>query len=690
MPFKKLLIANRGEIAVRIARTCARLGIGTVAVYSDADARALHTRVCDEAYHIGSAPATDSYLRGDRIIEVATRAGCDAIHPGYGFLAENADFAQAVMDAGLAWVGPPPRAIALMGSKIQAKRLAEQHGVPVVPGYFGDDQSPDRLRAEAERIGYPVLIKASAGGGGKGMRVVNAPDRFDEELEGARREALAAFGDDTVMLEKYLTEPRHIEVQVLGDQYGTLIHLGERECSIQRRHQKVLEECPSPAVDETLRERMAQAALALAKAVGYTNAGTVEFVYEQGDFYFLEMNTRLQVEHPVTEQVTGIDLVEAQLRIAAGEPLWLDQPDVQLRGHAVEVRLYAEDPATGFLPATGTLQRFRLPTTDRHIRVDTGVTEGDAISPYYDPMIAKVIAEGETRLLAFRKLQDALSQIEIEGPTTNLHFLRWLVAHPQVLAGNTTTTFIARHFRPEDMARVPVEVPLAAAAAFLLDPSDAVRSSNSNRPDVWAHTGWRLARQQLSARLMVEGRPYEVVLSGVAGEPDSWRASVLAGEPVYEGVVELSLSSSPSGEHIGSDGTPVAGPSVQMRLDKHGPLYTIRYVRQGDGVIIVRRGGREYRVTHMPPLSTDRLSRAIHLRGEESLQSPMPGKVLKVLASEGQPVEEQQPLVIIEAMKMEFTVRAPHAGRVARVYYREGDQVSAGDVLVELEKAGDE
>jgi 3-methylcrotonyl-CoA carboxylase alpha subunit len=680
MLFKKVLIANRGEIAVRIARACSQLGITTVAVYSDADASAMHVRMCNEAYHIGPPPAIESYLRGDRIIEVALRAGCDAIHPGYGFLAENAPFASAVTQAGIVWIGPPPDAIALMGSKIEAKRLAQQHGVPLVPGYFGDDQSPHRLSAEAERIGYPVLIKPSAGGGGKGMRVVNAPEQFAEALAAAQREALAAFGDGSVMLEKYLTDPRHIEIQVLGDCHGNLIHLGERECSIQRRHQKVLEECPSPAVDQRLREEMAAAALALARAAGYTNAGTVEFVYQDGHFYFLEMNTRLQVEHPVTEQATGIDLVEAQLRVAAGERLWLAQKDILFTRHAVEVRLYAEDPANGFLPATGTLRRFRLPGSEA--RVDTGVTEGDTISPYYDPMIAKIITTGHNRAEALVRMQQALGEIEIEGLTTNLDFLRWLVAQPQVERGNTTTTFIERYFTPQAMTQVPFQVPLVAGALLLLRPHTG--HSDPRPHDVWQTTGWRLARQALTIPLLVDGQRCELNLWGLPGEANLWKAAVAQGEHrLFDGTVELRLPVH-SGQHNPPDAT-----RVQVRWAEAGPLYSIQVCESGDAhghEVQVRWAGRTYVVQPAPPLSTDRLNRSVHVHGEESLESPMPGKVLRVLTSEGDVVAEQQPLVIIEAMKMEFTVRAPHDGRVARIYYKEGDQVAAGDVLIELEK----
>lgn len=680
LPFHKLLIANRGEIAVRIARACRELGITSVGVFSEADRDGLHVRACDEAYFIGPAPAADSYLRGDIIIEVARRAACDAIHPGFGFLSENAGFAQAVGDAGLIWIGPSPEAMQLMGSKIEAKKIAVRANVPVVPGYFGEDQSVAKLVEEAERVGYPVLIKASAGGGGKGMRVIERSDEFAEGLEGAKREALAAFGDDSVMLEKYLSEPRHIEVQVLGDNFGKVIHLGERECSIQRRHQKVLEESPSPVVTPALRQRITHAALALAKAAGYSNAGTVEFIYQDGEFYFLEMNTRLQVEHTVTEEALDIDLVEAQLRIAAGEHLWIEQDVVEFVGSAIEVRLYAEDPERGFLPATGKITELELPFSDNDLRIDAGVTLGDTISPYYDPMIAKIITSGSTRFEALRHMREVLGGLQVGGVRNNLDFLRWLVNHPQVEMGNISTRFIERYYRPGAFAVVPLQVILAGAAVRLL-------SEDYGEPDeppisVWQANTWRQAGQEVEDGILIDGHAYHVSLSRTGTEPGTWRAEVTQGETVMA-THEVRIKIRPQADVSANFDT--VPPVVQLQLPGE-PVLSIQYGWGPEDVVSLIWERREYLVRSAPPLSSEHLNTAVHLSNEDALESPMPGKVLRVLVAAGDKVSEEQPLVIIEAMKMEFTVRAPHEGSVAAVKYNEGDQVAVGDVLVELDK----
>lgn len=676
MVFGKILIANRGEIAVRIARACLALDIKSVAVYSDADEHALHVRACDEAYHIGPAPALESYLRGDKIIEVAKRAGCDAIHPGYGFLSENANFARAVLDAGLTWIGPSPEAITLMGSKIEAKRLAEQVGVPVVPGYYGDDQSPARLAAEAEMIGFPVLIKASAGGGGKGMRVVERPADFLAALEGAQREAQAAFADATVMLERYLTEPRHIEVQVLGDQYGNLVHLGERECSIQRRHQKVVEESPSPVITDALRAQLTGSALKLARKAGYTNAGTVEFIFQAGEYYFLEMNTRLQVEHPVTEQALNFDLVEAQIRVAGGERLWVAQDEIEFEAHSIEARLYAEDPEKGFLPSTGTITLLDAPYDGYGIRVDAGVSQGDEISPYYDPMLAKIVASGDTRHQALTRMREMLGSMQLTGVQTNLDFLRWLFSHPQFELGNTSTRFIERYYRPGAFTLVPTQVVLAASALLMLSSAYVVT-------DPWASSGWRQARQAMRTDVLIEGRTYRVELSGQTGVPNGYTARMCQGEDVlFEGPVELLV---PRQTPDGADITGV-GSAVQVKLQDDGPFYMLECGFSDDGRdAYLYWDSREYWVRRAPALSTEHLGKALHLQDEDTLESPMPGKVLKVMVAVGDQVSDEQPLVIIEAMKMEFTVRAPHAGHIATVHFAEGAQVAAGDILVELE-----
>jgi 3-methylcrotonyl-CoA carboxylase alpha subunit len=676
MPFRKLLIANRGEIAVRIARACAELGIVSVAIYSDADRDALHVQSCNEAYLIGPAPASESYLRGDVIVEVARKAGCDALHPGYGFLSENAQFARAVIDAGITWVGPSPEAIALMGSKIEAKKIAQRAGVPVVPGYFGEEQGLDRLQEEARRVGFPVLIKASAGGGGKGMRVVESLDEMREQLEAAQREAAAAFGDDSVMVEKYLSEPRHIEVQVMGDNYGSVVHLGERECSVQRRHQKVVEESPSPVVTEELRDRITTSAVALASAAGYTNAGTVEFIYQDGEFYFLEMNTRLQVEHPVTEEALDIDLVEAQLRVAAGERLWFEQDDIEFKRHAIEARLYAEDPEHGFLPSTGTITKLEMPRDDEEIRVDAGIATGDTITPYYDPMIAKIITSGPTRPDALRRMREVLGGIVVQGARTNLDFLRWLVAHPQFEMGNLSTAFIEKYYRPGAFPIVPVPVLLAGAAVRLLstdyDPADRLYA--------WRGPAWRLANVGLGAELIIEGHSYFVSLSRKRQGDVSWHVLAKQGDTVlYDDEVGLRLKNADVEEYDGRSSS-----VVQIGIPGE-PLQSLEFSWGDVDDLFVVWDRREYRVRTAPELSTERMDKSIKLYGENSLQSPMPGKVLRVLVGEGEVVSAEQPLVIIEAMKMEFTVRAPHDGLVSSMKHHEGEQVAAGDVLVELE-----
>src|SRR5215204_3100414 len=494
--FAKLLIANRGEIACRVIRTARRMGIATVAVYSAADMAALHVAMADEAYPIGPPPPRQSYLNIDAVIEAACDSGAEAVHPGYGFMSENAEFAETCAAAGVVFIGPPPQAIRAMGSKAAAKALMEKHGVPVVPGYHGADQDDARLLAEADRIGFPVLIKASAGGGGRGMRIVASKGEFARALDGARREAKGAFGDDTMLLERYLERPRHIEVQVFGDSHGNLVHLFERDCSIQRRHQKIVEEAPAPGLDSTRRQQIGEAAVAAARAVGYVGAGTVEFIMQSSGaelggerFYFMEMNTRLQVEHPVTEAVTGLDLVEWQLRVAAGEQLPVKQDELGLRGHAIEVRLYAENPARGFLPVTGTLHRLHFPEGDG-VRVDTGVREGDAVTPFYDPMIAKIIAGGENRDAARMRLGRALADTAVLGLATNLGFLARVVADPDFAAGAVDTGFIER--RGDSLlapAGPPPDAALAAAALYRF----LSASEPGQAPDPWSRgDGWRL------------------------------------------------------------------------------------------------------------------------------------------------------------------------------------------------------
>ena len=510
------------------------------------------------------------------------------------------------------------------------------------------------------------------------MRVAEKPSELAESIEGARREAQAAFGNDAIMLEKYLSEPRHIEVQILGDNFGNLIHLGERECSVQRRHQKVLEESPSPVVTPELRERMTSAALALTRAAGYSNAGTVEFIYQDGAFYFLEMNTRLQVEHPVTEEALDIDIVEAQLRIASGEPLWLEQDDIEFVGHAIEVRLYAEDPERGFLPATGTLSELAAPHEEEHVRIDPGVSLGDTITPYYDPMIAKIITSGESRNDALKRMQEVLGGLRVGGLTTNLDFLRWLVGHPQFEMGNLSTRFIDKYYRPGAFPIVPVQVLVAGAAVRLL--SEDVEPASS--VFAWHGKAWRLGGLGLQARLVVEGHHYTVTLSSLPGRLNGWHASVSQGESsLFDGDVHVRLKP----KTAASDAFDSVAPVVQLELPGE-PLCSLDFGWGERDEVFVVWERREYWLRTAPPLSTERLERAVHLSGENTLESPMPGKVLKLLVAPGAEVVDAQPLAIIEAMKMEFTVRAPHAGRVSRINYAEGEQVAVGDVLLELEK----
>ena len=647
--FRKLLIANRGEIAVRIARTARARGLRTVAVFSEADARALHVAACDEAVAIGPAPVAQSYLRAERIIAAAKATGAEAIHPGYGFLSENPEFAQAVLDAGLVWVGPPPEAIRAMGLKDAAKARMQAAGVPVVPGYHGDRQEPEFLEGEADAIGYPVLIKARAGGGGKGMRRVEHPRDFAEALAGARREAEAAFGDGRVLIEKYVSRPRHVEVQVFADAHGAAVHLFERDCSLQRRHQKVIEEAPGPGVTPELRAEIGAAAVRAAKAIGYVGAGTVEFIADASEglrpdrIYFMEMNTRLQVEHPVTEAVAGVDLVDWQLRVAAGEPLPLGQQDLTPKGWAFEARLYAEDPARGFLPQTGRLARLRLP--EGIARVDTGVREGDAVSPHYDPMIAKVIAEGATRAEALARLSAALDATEVAGLTTNLAFLRALTRHAGFAAGDVDTGLIDRDLAALTAAPPPApEAPaLAALAAIGLD------APAGTGP--WeARDGWRPWGRE-SRPVTVDDAPLRLDVRG-------------PGRVAAEGIGELVLAGAGDGLRVSLDG---------------GPARPAALVREGRRVTVILDG----RATehHLP----DPFAAAEEAAGGgDAVTAPMPGLIKVVSTAPGATVTAGQTLLVMEAMKMEHRLAAPRDGTVEALLCAEGAQVAEGAVLLRL------
>ena len=661
--FTKILIANRGEIACRVIKTARRLGISTVAVYSEADATARHVTLADEAVEIGPASVRDSYLRGDRIIAAAQRTGAAAIHPGYGFLSENAGFAADCTAAGLVFVGPGAAAIRAMGSKSAAKSLIENTGVPVVPGYHGDDQSDDLLRAEAARIGYPVLLKPSAGGGGKGMRVVREALQFDAALAAARREASASFGDAHMLIEKFVTQPRHIEVQVFADAHGNVLHLFERDCSVQRRHQKIIEEAPAPGLTDRQRLTMGQAAVDAAKAVGYLGAGTVEFIVDSGGrFYFMEMNTRLQVEHPVTELITGQDLVEWQLLVAAGEPLPLSQGDLVINGHAIEARLYAEDPDRDFLPATGHLLHLRYPAAGRHVRIDTGVREGDPVSIHYDPLIAKLIVWDADRACALRRLQTALRETQVIGVTTNLGFLTTVAAHDAFAAAGVDTGFIDRH--RSDLAGIGGPPPDGALVVAALDVmlrqeararSDAAVSGDPNSP--WHSAGgWRLNETGTQTlHFVVDGIEQRVTVEYGGGE---YQVRTPAGPTRAAG-------------HYDSGG------DLTATLD--GRRLRVTMVRQGDVITILHQGA-QYRIEHMDPAR--RADSESDAAG--GLTAPMPGRVTLVSVSEGDSVQRGDTLLILEAMKMEHSIIAPADGVVERLHYGQGDLVDEGAELLVL------
>jgi len=644
--FKKILIANRGEIACRVMRTARRMGVATVAVYSDADARSMHVAMADEAVNIGPAPVADSYLRADRIIEAAKATGAQAIHPGYGFLSENPNFVQQVVDAGLVFIGPSAKSIRAMGLKDAAKALMEKAGVPVVPGYHGDGQALVLLATKAREIGFPVLIKARAGGGGKGMRKVDHPDDFAEALAGAKREAKAAFGDDAVLVEKYVEKPRHIEVQVFGDNHGNAVHLFERDCSAQRRHQKVIEEAPAPGMPEAMRKAMTEAAVKAAKAIDYSGAGTIEFIVDASDglradrFWFMEMNTRLQVEHPVTEMVTGVDLVEWQLRVAAGETIPLTQDQIRLNGHAFEARIYAEDATKGFLPAIGTLHHLRFPEhapDGASMRIETGVREGDAISPFYDPMIAKLVVHAADRPAALTALGEALDRTEIAGSITNTPFLAALAADPDFVSGDVDTGLIGRH--QERLTALPPPSPG--------DIADAALAASGARANPAAADPWS-------------------AMAGYAHFHPVARSVTLehGGEKT---VARVSLSGGRA--------------SVSFADDAHAPSLSARTaVWPGHVTVFDGPVGHSFKVGDPFEAAADAGS------GSGTLRAPMPGLVKVVRAAAGDAVTKGKPLLILEAMKMEHTITAPFDGEIAEIV-AEGAQVMDGAVLVKFAEA---
>ena len=667
--FTKILIANRGEIACRVAATARRMGVKTVAVYSEADVDARHVALCDESVPVGPAAAKESYLRADKIIAAALATGAQAIHPGYGFLSENAAFAQACADAGIAFIGPPASAIEAMGSKSAAKTLMEKAAVPLVPGYHGDEQDPDFLQVQADRIGYPVLLKASAGGGGKGMRIVEASADFKAALASCKREAISSFGDDKVLLEKYLTRPRHIEIQVFADTHGNYVYLFERDCSVQRRHQKVLEEAPAPGMTAERRQAMGEAAVAAARAVGYVGAGTVEFIANQdGSFYFMEMNTRLQVEHPVTEMITGQDLVEWQLRVASGEALPLRQEALAIHGHALEARIYAENPDNNFLPSIGRLRHLRMPDAvtfalgdnpahPAPVRIDSGVRAGDAISPFYDPMIAKLIVWGRDREEALAQMASALTHYQVVGLTTNIAFLKRLVESPSFAGADLDTGLIERNQDVLFPAPKPATFDELALAAVALV-STETRHADPAGSDPWSGTaGWRM-NVPLRRRFHFIDRE-EALDVGLSYPVSGW-------------LLEQGASTAHASlvRHEGND--------YAIRLD--GRLLRGTVVIDGEDVHVFA-GERHVLLRYIDPL--------LHAGEAEDeagrLTAPMPGKIVAILVKKNDTVVKGAPLLIMEAMKMEHTIAAPRDGVVDELLYATGDQVEEGVQLLSFQ-----
>ncbi|WMS88265.1 acetyl/propionyl/methylcrotonyl-CoA carboxylase subunit alpha [Pleionea litopenaei] len=662
--FEKILIANRGEIACRIIKTARKLGVKTVAVYSDADANAQHVKLADEAYRVGTAAAKDSYLKADSIINVAKKSGAQAIHPGYGFLSENTHFANACADHEIAFIGPPASAIDAMGSKSAAKEIMQKAKVPLVPGYHGDNQDPDYLSTQAFAIGYPVLIKATAGGGGKGMRIVEKKEDFISALDSCKREALSSFGNDEVLIEKYLTKPRHVEIQVFADSHGNAVHLFERDCSVQRRHQKVIEEAPAPGMTEELREKMGEVAIQAAKAIGYQGAGTVEFLLdEDGSFFFMEMNTRLQVEHPVTEMITGQDLVEWQLRVAYGETLPANQKDLSIHGHAFEARIYAEDPDNDFLPATGALHHLRTPEENAHVRIDTGIIECDEVSVHYDPMIAKLIVWDTDRYKALARLRGALKGYQVVGLKTNLNFLYQLASNEGFIEADLDTHFIQRYENSLFTAKPEVDERVLSVAALYtmlkqrnLGEGHAADQSDPYSP--WDTTlGWRLNEDNHHHVTFVDpvsGNEYPVI---VHFRNDHFLVEVNDKEMRVEGEIN---------DH-------------DLRVNLSGEGFNASIVEQDHSLHIF--------VNHCDFMLTVKQEGLadIDASSNANLSAPMPGTIVSVMVEAGQTVSADQPLLVMEAMKMEHTIKAPTDGVVTEVLYQAGDLVEDGAELVQFE-----
>ncbi|WP_168416320.1 acetyl/propionyl/methylcrotonyl-CoA carboxylase subunit alpha [Acinetobacter indicus] len=661
--FEKILIANRGEIACRVIRTAKKLGIATVAVYSDADAQAQHVKLADEAIHIGESPAAQSYLQIERIIQAAKTTGAQAIHPGYGFLSENDQFALACQDNNIVFIGPPVDAILAMGLKATSKALMEQAGVPLTPGYHGTNQDADFLKQQADSIGYPVLIKASAGGGGKGMRLVERSEDFLSSLASCKSEARSSFGNEDVLIERYVVQPRHIEVQVFGDTHGNYVHLFERDCSVQRRHQKVLEEAPAPKMPEDKLEAMRQAAIDAARAVNYVGAGTVEFIVEQdGTAYFMEMNTRLQVEHPVTEMITGQDLVEWQLRVAFGEPLPKQQHELQIHGHALEARVYAEEPEKGFIPAIGQISYLHYPAQNEAVRVDSGIVEGDEISTYYDPMIAKLIVWGKNREAALTQMHHALGQFHVDGLGNNIAFLDRLVLCDSFKNANLDTGLIQRE--EEFLLKPATELnsTLVVSAAFIELLSRLAQNPSASNPVWQTNAFWRLNLQSgQTIKLQCNDRTLNIQF---AAQEHGFVAQ-------YEGqTFEL-------------EGQLLDAHTLQFKLA--GKQQKLAFSQTEHGITLFQNG-QSYKFTYLKPV----FNQDDEQGAENNLTAPMPGVITQVLVAANDKVKKDDVLMTLEAMKIEYSIRAPHDGIVASSYFQAGDQVKAGDELVEFQPLAEE
>ncbi|WP_448554408.1 acetyl/propionyl/methylcrotonyl-CoA carboxylase subunit alpha [Thalassotalea montiporae] len=688
--FTKILIANRGEIACRVIKTAQKMGIATVAVYSDADKNALHVNMADEAVYLGAPPSKDSYLKADKVIAAALQTGAQAIHPGYGFLSENAEFCRLCAENQITFIGPPSEAIEAMGSKSAAKNIMEQAQVPLVPGYHGNDQSEAVLKQAADEMGYPVLLKATAGGGGKGMRQVWSSDEFSDGLAAAKREAAASFGDDTMLVEKYLTQPRHVEIQVFCDNHDNAVYLFERDCSVQRRHQKVIEEAPAPHMSETLREQMGQAAIQSAQAIGYRGAGTVEFLLdthpETGEqaFYFMEMNTRLQVEHPVTEYISGQDLVEWQLRVAAGEPLPKQQNELAINGHAFEARIYAEDPANDFLPATGQLTFLQTPQESEHVRIDTGVLQGDEVSVYYDPMIAKLVVWDESREKALQRLSKALAEYRVSGVTTNIDFLYNLATSKPFVDAELDTGFIEKHqalIFHEDQQTLSQELPMAALYLLLKQAQDAkqVATASTDPSSPWHQAiGWRLNQpNQVSLTLAHSTLHEEQIFEITSVQKPSSNGDVTY--HIHIGDKRHNCQGQICGSQLDFIIDGYRG-SAQIAINEHQQA---QYKRSQNKQISLFRPNGVFNFTQVLPDLGD--NEAEHQSG--GLSAPMNGTMVAVLVNAGDSVVKNQPLVIMEAMKMEHTIKAPSDGTVTDVFFTAGDMVDGGAELLSFEAA---